>query len=73
MIFVLNELYKRLVKLLRVVGVVNSVILLTLFYYLILGPIAVVRKMFSKVNDGEEIKSSYWVKSNIKTNITKQY
>jgi hypothetical protein len=60
----LKTIYNKVVlRILRAIGFVNSLILLTLFYYLILGPVALIRFFFrcSSSVGGEKCKS-YWIK-----------
>ncbi|MBI2625281.1 MAG: hypothetical protein HYW70_03030 [Candidatus Nealsonbacteria bacterium] len=43
----------------RVWGVFNSYIILTLFYFLIIGPVAIVRKL---IKLRQTPQNSYWIK-----------
>ena len=47
-------------KIAKVIGTVNSVIILTIFYFLIISPIAIIRKTI-KLFKTKEDESSFWL------------
>lgn len=61
MVDILRNIYnKTVLRVLRFIGLVNSIILLSLFYYLILGPMAVVRRVLLGFKARRRERETYW-------------
>lgn len=61
MISLLREAWQVIRSLLLFIGKVNSIILLTIFYFVILGPVVVLVQLF-KGGKTEKSQRSYWQK-----------
>lgn len=57
-----SNIKKSTTKLLKKIGIVQSAILLTIFYYLILSPFALIYQLAIKMTQKPKDKSTYWLK-----------
>lgn len=62
MINLLREIWEQISKVLKFIGKVQSMLLLSIFYYLILGPIAIIKHLVSLVSNEEKEMKTYWIK-----------
>ena len=75
----LLPLWKAWIKFGNVLGVINSFILLTVFYFVVITPIGLVRKLFGRDTFGKVPTdgTTYWQKKEIREqtleNYTRQY
>ena len=61
MLRVVKLIWKPVEKLLLFIGRVNTVLLLSIFYYLILGPVAIGVKLVKIFSAKKGSQSSYWI------------
>lgn len=61
MVSALQFIWKYIRRGLLFVGKVNSVLLLTIFYFVILGPVAIIFQLINAVFQKQKRKRSYWL------------
>ncbi|MBI2010482.1 MAG: hypothetical protein HYS86_04925 [Candidatus Chisholmbacteria bacterium] len=66
MFSLLKQVWQVIRSLLLFIGKVNSIILLTIFYLVILGPVAVLVQVFKGVKT-EKSRRSYWQRRNLES------
>ena len=59
MVKILKKIWQGWKKLANKIGKVNSVIVLTIFYFLIIGPVAIIIKIY-KLFKSKKKSESYW-------------
>ncbi|MBO8240552.1 hypothetical protein HA152_07525 [Prochlorococcus marinus XMU1412] len=57
--YTLRKPYDLWIKLGNFLGKINSLIILTLFFYVLITPVAIVRRLFNKVFKNKKIKTYY--------------
>ncbi|HJN62442.1 MAG TPA: hypothetical protein QGH92_02565 [Candidatus Parcubacteria bacterium] len=57
---ILRKIWQKWIYAARIFGKVNSFVILTLFYFIIIGPISLARKFFNLFRSKEQ-PESYWV------------